>query len=177
MHFGRDSGGLIRSYRSDGAETMVVALGSINGTIKDVVDEMREEGFAIGCVSICSFRPFPLEAVREALRHAKRVVVVEKCFAVGLGGIVADSVRKALSGLTLRGYTVVAGLGGRAITQDSLTAMLRKAQRDELEPLHFLDLNWSVVNRELERARSQRRSGPLAENVLRHVGAIASRIA
>ena len=175
--FGRDSGGLIRSYRCEGAETIVVALGSINGTIKDVVDEMRDEGFPIGSLSICSFRPFPLDAVRAALQHAKRIVVVEKCFAVGLGGIVADGVRKALSGLGLLGYTVVAGLGGRSVTQDSLTAMLRKAQRDELEKLHFLDLNWSVVNRELERARLQRRSGPLAENVLRHIGAIASRIA
>jgi len=177
QRFARESGGLIRGYRCEDAQTIVVALGSINGTIKDVVDEMRGEGFSIGALSICSFRPFPLAAVREALQHASRVVVVEKCFAVGLGGIVADSVRKALSGLTLRGYTVVAGLGGRAVTRDSLAAMLRKAQRDELEALHFLDLNWSLVNRELERARSQRRSGPIAENVLRQIGAIASRIA
>src|SRR5216684_3274981 len=66
--FGRTSGGLIRSYRTEGADTIVVALGSVNGTIQDVVDEMSEEGAAIGSVSICSFRPLPLAAVREALQ-------------------------------------------------------------------------------------------------------------
>ena len=62
----------------------------------------------IGSVSICSFRPFPLAALRDALQHAKRVVVLEKCLAVGLGGIVSDGVRKALSGIQLKGYTVIA---------------------------------------------------------------------
>ena len=74
--FGRASGGLLRSYRIDDAETIVVALGSVNGTIQEVVDEMRDDGVKIGSVSLCSFRPFPLAAVREALQHAKRVVVL-----------------------------------------------------------------------------------------------------
>jgi pyruvate ferredoxin oxidoreductase alpha subunit len=110
--FGRNSGGLIRTYRSEDADTIVVALGSVNGTIQEVVDEMRNDGVRIGSVSICSFRPFPLAPLREALCNAKRVVVLEKCLAVGLGGIVSDGVRKSLSGITLNGYTVIAGLGG-----------------------------------------------------------------
>ena len=60
--FGRDSGGLIRTYRTEDAETIVVALGSVNGTVQEVVDEMRARGSRIGSVSICSFRPFPLAA-------------------------------------------------------------------------------------------------------------------
>src|SRR4249920_2780068 len=84
--FGRNSGGLIRCYRTEDAETIVVALGSLNGTVQEVVDEMRARGSRIGSVSICSFRPFPLSASREALKGAKRVVVLEKCLAVGLGG-------------------------------------------------------------------------------------------
>ena len=70
--FGRESGGLIRTYRSEDAETIVVALGSLNGTVQEVVDAMRESGSRIGSVSICSFRPFPLAVLREALRSAKR---------------------------------------------------------------------------------------------------------
>jgi len=96
--FGRASGGLTRSYRTADAETIVVALGSVNGTIQEVIDEMRDGGAKIGSLSICSFRPFPLTAVRDALHRAKRVVVIEKCLAVGLGGIVSDGVRKALWG-------------------------------------------------------------------------------
>ena len=152
-------------------ETIVVALGSVNGTLKDAVDEMRAKGVRVGSMSICSFRPFPLAAVRAALAHAERVVVLEKCLAVGIGGIVSDGVRKALSGLALKGYTVIAGLGGRAITRSSLIDMLQRAQRDELELLNFLDLRWDVVARELEREQVKRRAGPVAENILRDIAA------
>jgi pyruvate ferredoxin oxidoreductase alpha subunit len=176
QQFGRDSGGLIRTYRCEDAETVVVALGSVNGTIKDAVDEMRERGASIGSLSICSFRPFPLAAIRAALQHARRVVVLEKCLAVGIGGIVSDGVTKSLSEITLKGYTVIAGLGGRAITKRSLIDLFERAGRDELEQLNFLDLNWDVVNREIARGREQRRAGPSAENILRDVGPVAARI-
>jgi pyruvate ferredoxin oxidoreductase alpha subunit len=176
QQFGRDSGGLIRSYRCEDAETIVVALGSVVGTIKDAVDQMRDTGVAIGVVSICSFRPFPLAEVREALCRAKRVVVLEKCMAVGIGGIVSDGVRKALSGASLKGYTVIAGLGGRAITTTSLIRLFEQAGRDELEVLNFLDLNWEIVNREIARGQQQRRTGPLAENILRDLGKVTARV-
>ena len=174
--FGRDSGGLIRTYRTDDAETIVVALGSVNGTIQDVVDEMRADGSRIGSVSICAFRPFPLTVLREALQGAKRVVVLEKCLAVGLGGIVSDGVRKSLSGIALNGYTVIAGLGGRAITRMSLRRLFEDAERDELDQVTFLDLNADVVSHELERETRVRRSGPTAEAILRRVGTVASGI-
>ena len=144
--FGRDSGGLLRPYRCEDAETIVVALGSVLGTIKDTVDEMRDEGHKIGALGIISFRPFPLAAVREALHQAKRVVVLEKSLAVGIGGIVSTDVRMALSGLHLHGYTVIAGLGGRAITKASLHKLFRQAEKDELGHLTFLDLDHNIVN-------------------------------
>jgi pyruvate ferredoxin oxidoreductase alpha subunit len=174
--FGRNSGGLIRTYRSEDAETIVVALGSLNGTVQEVVDEMRAGGTRIGSVSICSFRPFPLAAMRGALQHAKRVVVLEKCLAVGLGGIVSDGVRKSLSGIVLNGYTVIAGLGGRAITRGSLTRLFEDAERDELEQVTFLDLNADVISYELERESKSRRTGPTAEAILRRIGTVASSI-
>jgi pyruvate ferredoxin oxidoreductase alpha subunit len=175
--FGRDSGGLIRSYRCEDAETIVVALGSLVGTVKDAVDEARAGGHRIGVVSICSFRPFPLKEMRAALGSAKRVVVLEKCMAVGIGGIVSDGVRKSLSGIQLKGYTVIAGLGGRAITRQSLLALFGRALRDELDELNFLDLDWDIINRELARGRQQRRAGPTAENILRDLGQVAAKIA
>ncbi|HEY6094141.1 MAG TPA: transketolase C-terminal domain-containing protein [Gallionellaceae bacterium] len=175
--FGRDSGGLVRPYRCEDAETIVVALGSVLGTLKDTVDELRDAGHKVGVLGIVSFRPFPLQAVREVLQHARRVVVLEKSLAVGIGGIVATDVRMALSGLHLHGYTVIAGLGGRAITKASLHKMLQQAMRDELEHLTFLDLDHNLVNRQLEREQQKRRSGPMAENILRDVGTVASRIA
>ena len=168
--FGRDSGGLIRGYRMDDADTVIVAMGSVLGTIKDTVDEMREAGHKVGVLGVISFRPFPLEAVRKALSGKKRVVVLEKTFAVGIGGILATDIRTAMDGVEILDYTVVAGLGGRPITKKSLHEVFAKALADELPPLTFLDLDWNVVNKQLERERQRRRSGPAAENILRDVG-------
>jgi len=174
--FGRAAGGLVRGYRIEDAETIVVALGSVVGTLEEAVDALRDAGEKIGVLSIRSFRPFPLTAVRDALKGAKRVVVLEKSFSVGLGGVVSTDVRLALSGIHLQGYTVIAGLGGRAITQASLVRMVGEAIRDALEPLTFLDLDHDIVNRQLEREASTRRSGPIAENLLRDVGAVAAKV-
>jgi pyruvate ferredoxin oxidoreductase alpha subunit len=174
--FGRELG-LVQPYRCDDAETILVALGSINGTIKEAVDAMRAEGVRVGSLGICSFRPFPLLAVRAVLEKAKHVVVVEKSLAVGVGGMLSESVRHSLSGATLKGYTVIAGLGGRAVPRKSIVRLIERASRDELEPLHFLDLNWDVVRSELARERELRRSGPTAENVLKQIGTVAATIA
>ena len=162
--FGRSSGGLIRPYRSADAETVVVALGSVLGTIEDVVDELREDGISIGAVGITCFRPYPLDEIRAALAGARRVVVLEKAFAIGLGGILGQNVRLALEGLPVRVHDVVAGLGGRPITKSSLRRLFADALADRLESgrLTFLDLDWSLIERELERP-----SGPHAENILR----------
>jgi pyruvate ferredoxin oxidoreductase alpha subunit len=174
--FGRASGGLVQPYRTDDAETVVVALGSVLGTIEEVVDAMREEGVRVGGLAISCFRPWPIEEVRDALRGAKRVVVVEKAFAVGAGGIVGQNVRLALSGLPVEVYDVVAGLGGRPITQDSLRRLLGDVLEARLDPrtLHFLDLDVALVERELARARQGIRTGPHAENMLRDLGSVAS---
>jgi pyruvate ferredoxin oxidoreductase alpha subunit len=177
--FGRDSGGLLRSYRTEDAETIVVALGSVLGTIEDVVDELRETGVKIGALAIKCFRPYPLEEVREALAGADRVIVLEKAFAVGAGGIVGQNVRLALSGpgTPAEVYDVVAGLGGRPITKRSLRALFADVLEGRLEAgrLHFLGLKHEIVERELERMRVDRRSGPHTENMVRDLGIVAAR--
>jgi pyruvate ferredoxin oxidoreductase alpha subunit len=168
--FGRSSGGLVHPYRCEDAETIVVALGSVFGTVCDVVDEMRDRGVRIGAMAITSFRPFPLDAVRTVLGKARQVVVLERALAVGIGGIVSANVRTALSGIQLDGHTVVAGLGGRPITKESLHRLFDDAIAGRLEQLTFLDLNTELVERELARMAQTRRSGPSAENILRDVG-------
>jgi pyruvate ferredoxin oxidoreductase alpha subunit len=178
--FGRDSGGLVRGYRLENAETVVVALGSVLGTIKDTVDELRGDGMRLGILGIAAFRPFPAHAVREALGGAvHRVVVLERALATGVGGIVTADLRMALAGghrhePTPDISTVIAGLGGRPITRASLRTMLTEATAGKLEQLSFLDLNKGLVEREFTRARRTRRSGPIAENMIRDQGATAS---
>jgi len=149
--FGRSSGGLVRGYKLDGADTVVIALGSVLGTIKDVVDEMVAADIAIGVLGIIAFRPFPTQAVRAALSHAKRVIVLEKAFQVGIGGIVIENVRTSLRGSSIKDYTVIAGLGGRPITKDSLRRYLDCAIVDGVEDLTFLDLDQELADSEIVR--------------------------
>jgi len=174
--FGRDSGGLMHTYRTEDADTVVVALGSVLGTLKDTVDGMRERGARIGVLGITCFRPWPAASVRAALARAKRVVVLEKSLAVGLGGIVSSNVRTSYAGPPDAVHTVIAGLGGRAITRASLVRVLDQALEGRLEPVTFLDLDRALVERALARERELRRSGPIAENILRDLGTVASRV-
>ena len=174
--FGRDSGGLIKTYQTEDAETIVIALGSVLGTIKDTVDDMRAQGIKVGVLGITSYRPFPISAIRDATAHAKRIVVIEKCFAVGLGGIVSRDVRSAVRNRPQPVLTVVAGLGGRPITKTSVHKLLLDAIADKLELLTFLDLDWAVVNRVLEREKAHRRSGPIAEGILRDMGSAGTQV-
>jgi pyruvate ferredoxin oxidoreductase alpha subunit len=76
----------------------------------------------------------------------------------------------------LNGYTVICGLGGRAITRASLRQLFLDAAADELEQVTFLDLNAEVVAGELEREKHARRSGPTAEAILRRIGTVGAKI-
>jgi len=174
--FGRDSGGLLHSYRTEDAELVIVALGSVLGTIKDTVDAMRERGVRIGVLGITCFRPWPQEAVRAALAQAKQVLVLEKSLAVGLGGIVSNNVRTSTAGAAQAVRTVIAGLGGRPISRASLERVFTQALDGTLDPVTFLDLDRGLVERALAREREARRSGPIAENILRDLGVVGARI-
>jgi pyruvate ferredoxin oxidoreductase alpha subunit len=141
------------------------------GTVKDTVDEMRSRGARIGVLGIACFRPWPLAAVRQALAGAKRVIVLEKSLAVGLGGIVSTNVRTALDRATPV-HTVVAGLGGRPITRSSLHKIFSDGN---LEATTFLDLDRPLVERVLAREKELRRSGPRAETILREKHGLPAR--
>lgn len=162
--FGRESGGLLHEYKTEGAETIIVCLGSVTGTFRDVVDE-REEN--IGVLSLVSFRPFPTAAIREVLSKAKRFIVLEKAFSVGIGGIVSSHCRAAMRGKRFICHELIAGLGGRDITKASLHAYLDKALHDEVEDTTFLDLDQDLIDKELARESDTRRSGAIPENLLR----------
>ena len=164
---------MIESYRTEGAGTVVVALGSVSGTVKDVIDESAGD---VGLVTLTMFRPFPYAAVRSALSQARRVIVVERAFAPGARGIVASDIREALGGSPIEINTVVAGLGGRAISKASLHKLLADAAAGVLGELTFLDLRHDLVERELARSQEQRESGPHTLNVLRDAGVPATRI-
>ena len=124
---------------------LVVALGSVLGTLQDTVDQLRKDGRKVGALGLTTFRPFPTEALRRALSGAARVVVLERAFTPGVGGIVTADLRAAIADLDLTARTVVAGLGGRPVTRDSLRRVVTAAHEDALAPLSFLDLREDLV--------------------------------
>ena len=147
--FNRDAGGLVRGYRMEDAETVVIAMGSVLGTLKDAIDLRREAGEKIGALGITTFRPFPEAAVADALRSATRLVVLEKAVNPGGRGVLASDVALSVPRLPLS--SVIAGLGGRPITRASLEAMLARAASGDLPAVTFLDLDEAAVA--AERAR------------------------
>ncbi|GAB2449609.1 pyruvate synthase subunit PorA [Nocardioides hungaricus] len=147
--FGRPSGGLLHSYRTEDAETVLVTLGSAAGVAEEVVDELRAEGVAVGCVALTCFRPWPAAAVRDALAAARRVVVLERAFSPGAGSIVGRDVRRSLPDPSVPVVETVAGLGGRPVRRAGVRRLLLDAIAGRMEPgtLHFPDLDHALLAR------------------------------
>ena len=148
---GRKAGGLYEHYHSEEADTVVVSLGSVNGTVKDIIDEYRKEFVSIGSFKIGCYRPFPGKQIVEQLKHAKRIIVVEKDIFAGVGGCLANDMKIAFKDTDIKMYSVIGGLGGRPIFKKSLTKILDRAMEDELEELSFIDLDRTLVDREVTR--------------------------
>jgi pyruvate ferredoxin oxidoreductase alpha subunit len=123
---GRQSGAL-EAYRVEDAERVVVALGSTAGTVKDVVDELRDEGEAVGVVKVVSFRPFPAALLRELLDPVGSVIVLDRADSPGGAPPLLAEVAAALygSGAELRGH--VYGLGGRDLHPPGVRAIFAGA--------------------------------------------------
>ena len=82
-------------------------------------------------------------------------MIIEKALSVGIGGVDAQDIRHALSGLEIKQYTVIAGLGGRPITKASLDDLFNKAVVDDIRGLTFLDLDQELVDAEMKREAGQ----------------------
>jgi pyruvate ferredoxin oxidoreductase alpha subunit len=153
---GRNAGGLLSTYRADDAELLTIALGSVNGTIQEVVDQLRAEGIRAGSISIRCYRPFPYEALRRAIERANAIVVFDRSISPGADGPLITDVRMALARSSVRTYSVIAGLGGRPITKASLFGALKRACDGSLAPLTYLGLNEAVIQREPIEAEAEK---------------------
>lgn len=116
--------GLIEEYKSEDADIILIAMGSLCGTIKDVVDKERENGKKVGLVRIRSYRPFPKDALKVAVKDAK-LAVIDKDISFGAGGAVYMDVKAALDNET---YGFIIGLGGRDITPIDIEEIIEKTE-------------------------------------------------
>jgi pyruvate ferredoxin oxidoreductase alpha subunit len=124
---GRFQGVFVDGYKTDDAEIILVAMGSIISTIKEAVDNLREEGHKVGVLKVRMFRPFPKEEIYDALKGARDVLVMDRAFSPGSGGVLATEVKAAFYGReavpNIKGHII--GLGGRDVNIDTILNVVK----------------------------------------------------
>jgi pyruvate ferredoxin oxidoreductase alpha subunit len=146
---GRSYGnGLIEEYCLEDAEIAAVCLGSTAGTMKTIVDELRQEGIKAGLLRLRTFRPFPVEEIRSALSNVKAVAVMDRCMSFGgNGGPVFHEVRHGLYEAANHPHVInyIYGLGGRDTSPNELRSIYETLQNilliDRVKvPIQYLGL-------------------------------------
>lgn len=165
---GSTSGGLLDCYNCENADLKLIILGSTVGTAKDEVDRLKSEGINVGIISLKSFRPFPYEAIKEAIGDTKQVICVERAFSFGARGIICPEVKRAVEGTNCDVKTVVAGLGGRPIFGTTINGIVKDALAGKFkEEFTFFDVNADVLNSYTQKNLGiSFDKGPLAQSVI-----------
>lgn len=119
---GRRYTGLVESYRTEDADSILITLGSIAGLVKETVEKLREKGEKVGLLRIRYLRPFPNEEIAKALQHAKAIAVLEKDISFGNEGTVYTNVNSALQKANIRipSSNYIGGLGGKNISAEEI---------------------------------------------------------
>ena len=149
---GRNYSGLVEGYQLKDAERVIIAMGSVCGTIKDVIDELRAKGKKVGLLKIVSFRPFPAQAIYEALKNVPKVAVVDRAVSLGSYAPIAADVKSAFFGKKKAPKVIssfIVGLGGRDITKHSVKEIFRLLTTKELEG-EFIDLKPELLKENYE---------------------------
>ncbi|HWQ20869.1 MAG TPA: pyruvate ferredoxin oxidoreductase [Methanotrichaceae archaeon] len=147
--FGRRYGGMAEEYRCDDAEMVMVTLGSITGTCRILVDELRAEGWKVGLLKIRFMRPFPEKEIMDLSRHVKAIGVIDKDISFGYEGTVFTNVNSALAKARtgVLALDFIAGLGGRDISRQDIREMFLRLKEglQEKEPGHVQFINLGVA--------------------------------
>ncbi|NLY50649.1 MAG: phenylglyoxylate dehydrogenase [Firmicutes bacterium] len=125
--FGRRYGGTIEEYRLEGADAVLVTIGSMTGAAREVVDLLRDQGKKVGLVKVRVLRPFPLKRIVRALRSAKAIGVVDRSVSFGWNsGALFQEVLAALGsqGMVMPAVSFIGGLGGADISNDHMLKAL-----------------------------------------------------
>lgn len=123
--FGREYG-FVEKYKCEDADTILVAMGSICSTIKEVIDDLRETGEKVGLLRVRVFRPFPEEEIYDALKGASKVGVIDKNISFGVGGVLYNNIKAKMCDIDSYGFIV--GLGGRDITPSTIKEIIEKTK-------------------------------------------------
>ena len=127
--FGRGGSPIMSSYKCEGADFIVTAMGSLSNRIKDIVDELNQEGLKVGVLSVHLYRPFPQQQIIDALQDVKGVIVIEKALSYGNQGALFGDIKAALYPCAKRPFvhSYIIGLGGREIKKADLYDTIKES--------------------------------------------------
>jgi pyruvate ferredoxin oxidoreductase alpha subunit len=148
--FGRNYN-FVEKYRLEDAQKAIVAMGSVCGTIKDVVDELRKKGKRVGLLKISCLRPFPRAQIYSALKNISRIAVLDRALSLGSLAPLASEIKASFFGKKKAPRVIssfVAGLGGRDITKDSIKQVFRQLNQKEISG-KFVDLKPELLQEKL----------------------------
>jgi len=150
--FGRTYNGLVEEYQTKDAERVIIAMGSVCGTIKDVIDELRKKGKKVGLLKITCLRPFPAQAIYDALKNVPRLAVLDRALSLGSYAPLVAEIKAAFFGKKKAPKVIssfIVGLGGRDITKDSIKEIYRLLTTKELAG-EFIDLKPELLKENYE---------------------------
>ena len=111
--FGREVTGAVSAFRTEDADTILIASGSVATTALQVVEELRNRGRKAGLIRIKMLRPFPTEDIRKLCGSSTKIGVLDRNYAAGIGGVFCHDVKASLQGHSdclVQGY--LTGVGG-----------------------------------------------------------------
>ncbi|MGA2677584.1 MAG: pyruvate synthase subunit PorA [Methanobacterium sp.] len=138
--FGREYD-LVEEYMCDDAEIILVAMGSICGTIKTVTDSLRTQGEKIGLLKVIAFRPFPKDEIQKSIKNADKIAVLDKNISFGIGGVLYNEI-KAKIDVNASGFII--GLGGRDVSPDDIKTIVNETRNSTSDD----KINWIGLKQE-----------------------------
>jgi pyruvate ferredoxin oxidoreductase alpha subunit len=119
--------GIFENYKINNAEKVIIAMGSVCGTIKDAIDKKEKEGEKVGLLQLSLFRPFPYEAIKKSLSKAKEVIVMDRNLTFGTKQVLASEISHSIQKPV---KSFVYGLGGRDTFQKQIIDMVQGKNKD-----------------------------------------------
>lgn len=143
--FGREYHGMIEEYLCNDADQILITLGSITGTVRIIIDELRSKGHKVGLLKIRYMRPFPEKEIQKVVNKVKSIGVLEKNISFGYEGTVFTNVNSAISKTDKRPFmkNFVGGFGGRNISKDDIRNMFTTLlnQENPEKPVEYFNIN------------------------------------
>lgn len=129
--FGHEYGGLVEKYRCDGADLVLLTMGTMGSDAKLAVDKLRKEGLKVGSARVRVFRPFPVEEIVKLAACSRMLVTMDRHISFGMEGFLGSEVKASVYGQKdpplFAGF--IAGLGGRDVTAETIEKVAKKSLR------------------------------------------------